>query len=94
MKPICAPCRRFFRPKKTGIWFVENMPRLSSAPPGNEAPEEWRPYKLWRGDLWECLGCGAQIVSGVAREPVAEHYEPNFAAALESTAPTITVNDC
>lgn len=94
MKPICVPCKRFFRPKKNGVFFIESMPRGENPPPGTKAPHEWKPYKLWRGDLWECQGCGAEIVEGVALEPVAEHYQPNFAAVLEVTAPTITVNDC
>lgn len=80
MKPVCVPCQMFFRPKKTGFYFTEGMPidTVEPAPPGTEAPEKWEPYKLWVGDLWECRGCGTQIVVGVAGSPISEHYMEDF----------------
>lgn len=95
MKPICAPCRRFFRAKKNGYYFIEAMPKENHSPPGNVAPEQWTPYKLWVGDLWECDGCSAQIVSGVAQMPIAEHYQPGFSDLVERFgADQLQVNDC
>lgn len=100
MKPICVPCRRFYRMKKGGFYFIEQMPGPRAAgeanpPPGNAAPEKWKPYKLWAGDLWECPDCGAQIVSGTGREPVSEHYKPEFAETVKLTgADQLHVNDC
>ena len=26
MRPICVPCRRFYRPKKNGTYFLEGHP--------------------------------------------------------------------
>jgi hypothetical protein len=95
MKPVCVPCRRFFRMKKMGFYFIEGMPIGNRVPPGNAAPEMWKPYKLWTGDKWVCEGCGAEILSGFGREPISEHYKPDFAEIAESLgANQLQVNDC
>lgn len=95
MKPICIPCQRFFRPKQTGFYFTEGMPIGSAVPPGTAQPENWKPYKAWSGDLFECQGCRAQIVVGVGQRPIAEHYEPDFAHHAKSLgADKYQVNDC
>ena len=94
MKPICVECRRFFRPKKNGFPFIENMPKHNHALPGAEDPASWTPYKLWMADLWECKGCGIQIVVGAGRQPIAEQHEPDFAATVQSYNATLQVNDC
>ena len=44
MKPVCVPCRTFYRPAKTGTYFEEGMPA--------ETAGAWDSYKLWAGDLW------------------------------------------
>lgn len=92
MKPVCVPCQRFYRPKKNGVRFVEGMPIENSAKSGRVEPEKWTPYKAWNGDLWECPDCGAQIISGVAGSPVAEHYQKDFALATRGSI--LQVNDC
>jgi hypothetical protein len=71
--------------KKQGFYFLEGKPRLGSRflKPGTADAENWEPYKLWAGDLWECKGCGAQIISGVGRAPVAEHYQDGFGDTVE-----------
>lgn len=68
------------------------MPENSDVAPGVLNADQWRPYKLWAGDKWECEGCGAQIVVGVAQRPIAEHYQPEF--AKYATASQLQVNDC
>lgn len=94
LKPICVKCQRFYRPHKTGRWFAEGMPIRNGAPPGNGAPEQWRPYKVWIGDEWQCQGCGHLIIVGTGHNPVAERYEEQkFNAALEA-ADYLQVNDC
>ena len=93
MKPICVSCRRFYRPEKNGYVFMEGTPD-GMALPGLAEPEHWHPYKLWRGDLWKCQGCGALIVVGVAQEPLAEHYQPNFQEIVDAYKPEIQVMDC
>ena len=95
VKPVCIPCQRFFRPKKSGTWFIEGMPTDNLAAPGTAEPERWKPYKLWAGDLWACGGCGAEIVVGVAHHPLAEHFQSDFAAVCErSPVPLVQINDC
>lgn len=70
MRPICAKCQRFYRCKKNGVYFTETM----------ETEDRGTvPYKMWSGDLWWCPDCHAEIIVGAGREPVAEHYEPDFA---------------
>ena len=93
MKPVCVPCQRFYRPEKNGYCFIEGMPD-GSALPGLAEPEYWHPYKLWRGDLWKCQGCGSLIVVGVAQQPLGEHYQDNFAELVERFQPEVQVNDC
>lgn len=94
MKPICVKCQRFYRAKKNGFYFIEAMPVTGYPAPGTSEPENWTPYKLWAGDLWECEGCQHQLVSGVGRGPLAEHYQPNFANQMAAFAPKLQVNDC
>lgn len=96
MKPICKPCQRFFRPKKNGLFFIEGMPKGISprVQPGNQSPDLWKPYKLWMGDLWECLGCGNEIIVGCGREPIGEHYQPDFEEKVKVLGALYQVNDC
>lgn len=95
MKPICVKCQRFYRAKKNGFYFIEGMPTTDEALPGTEAPHHWTPYKIWTGDLWECLGCGHELVSGVGRAPVGEHYQPDFSERVARlNADQLQVNDC
>lgn len=95
MKPICVPCQRFYRMKKGGFYFLEQMPSENHARPGKKEPESWRPYKLWAGDLWECPDCHAQIVSGTGRNPIIEHFQPEFDATVKKLgADQLKVNDC
>jgi hypothetical protein len=67
---ICWPCKREMKPKENGVYVVE----LADSVPG--------PYKIWVGDLWSCAGCGASVALGFSNNPVAEHWQPEFAAVL------------
>lgn len=94
-KPACVPCQRFFRPKRIGRRVMENMPvgPPGETLPGLQTPDLWVPYKIWVGDIWECEGCGTQIVAGWAHAPLAEHFDqPRFADL--SVGITIKINDC
>lgn len=94
-KPICVPCQRFFRMKRSGYYFTEGMPVHNEAAAGTAEPEGWRPYKLWSGDLYECQGCGAQIISGFGHGPIAIQHHDNFEALrVELGANRLQVNDC
>lgn len=53
------------------------------------------PNKVWLADLWECEGCGVQIVSGFASQPISEHYKPDFKQMqVAFHATQLLVNDC
>jgi hypothetical protein len=80
--------------KKSGYYFIEGKPRYGFPPPGTTAPDEWEPYKLWSGDLWQCMGCGHRLVSGAGFAPIAEHYQEGFDKTVSAFAPQLTVNDC
>lgn len=34
---------------------------------------------VWSGDLYQCEGCQARVITGVGRDPVIESFEPEFA---------------
>jgi len=98
-KPVCVACQRFFRPKHNGYALTEMMPIGDDIPhralPGTQEPHRWTPYKVWLADLWECQGCGVQIVSGFASQPISEHYEPDFKKMqVAFHATQLLVNDC
>jgi len=47
------------------------------------------------GDLWECPTCHYQLVSGVAMNPIAEHYQADFKQQVEAFgAGRLLVKDC
>lgn len=95
VKPICCACRRFYRPERTGLSFIEGMPQRSDTPPGLGAREsEWVPYKLWSGDVWKCPGCGHELISGTGSIPIAVVHEDGFAEKVKLHGATFQVNDC
>lgn len=97
VKPVCVACQRFYRMKKSGFYFIEAMPvpGVRHAEAGTAHPEQWTPYKVWSGDLWECQGCGHQLVSGTGRAPIIEHYQEDFLGAVRRlNAEQFQVNDC
>jgi hypothetical protein len=94
LKPICVKCGRFFKPKRNGVYVLEQMQRVNGAAPGLENSDSWRPYKLWHADLYEWHGCGTELVTGFGFGPMVEHYMPNFNQALVSHPPSVIVNDC
>lgn len=95
LKPVCVDCQRFFRMKKSGVWFVESMPGPGHTrpEPGTAEPRSWVPYKVWVADLWACPGCGHEVLSGFGSGPVSEHYMPGFAEAM-ARCTVKPVNDC
>jgi hypothetical protein len=70
MRPICAKCCTAMRCTKNSR-AVEIM-------------SDGKPYQLWYGDEWGCDGCGALIVTGFGRGPIAEAYRANYASVVAS----------
>jgi hypothetical protein len=94
LKPICVSCGRFFKPLKNGVRVLEQMPTVELPQSGKGHGNEWQPYKLWQADLSVCYGCGRMIVTGFGRNPISEHYMPEFKKLLLEYPPDVTVNDC
>lgn len=82
----CLPCRTFFKIKKNGVPIVEGMPI------GREGA--WTDYKLWMGDLYGCESCGAEVIAGFGQQPIAEHYQPDYAVTRARYAPVARIEDC
>lgn len=84
MAPVCVPCKVFMRPERNGTAFEEGR---------FEDGDTSVPYKLWIGDLFKCPDCGAQVISGFGREPMAHHYEPDYAALVTTYKPILRTKD-
>jgi hypothetical protein len=93
-KPVCVDCQRFYRPKKNGYIWTEGKPINGDmhALPGTLQPDKWIPYKVWNGDLWECEGCGHQIIVGVPSVPLSQDYYDSFQDWCAKS--NLIVNDC
>ncbi len=89
---VCLKCRVFLRAKKTGVIIEEGMPL--GEPLGDGLYAKWGPYKLWHADLFECPSCNFELVTGFARKPIAEHYEPDYAAQVARFPPICRVKAC
>jgi hypothetical protein len=83
MRLVCVKCRKFLHSKKIGIAFEEGMPV------GNK----WKPYKLFQGDVLECRSCGFELILP-AEQPVAEHFQKDYAKWAETMHPILLVEDC
>lgn len=73
---LCG-CGRFMRVKRNSVTVEELL-------------EDGGPYKLWDADLYECLECGVEVITGFGVRPFAEHWQPGYAsqrAALARLAP-------
>lgn len=107
MKPICARCDLFMRSKHNGEYFEERMPGRAGAKREELEHDDygvtkvapgplpgWEPYKLWVGDLWECRGCGAQVIVGVPPSPIAEHFHKDYHDRVNQTGVKRRIDDC
>jgi len=70
---LCG-CGRFMRVKKNSV-TVE------------ELTEDGEPYKLWDADRWQCPGCGAEVIAGFGKGPIAESWQPTYAQQRTRLAP-------
>jgi hypothetical protein len=64
-KMICEKCQIQLRPDHNGTLVIEMA--------------SFGEYKAWYADSWICPGCGATITAGFAENPIAEHFESNYA---------------
>jgi hypothetical protein len=66
---VCPKCELEYRPAVSGI--------------AAESMSVDGPYQLWSADLRECPGCLNQVVYRFGGSPIAEHFEPGYAVALQ-----------
>lgn len=78
MRPICVPCSRLMSAEKNGVYFTTLLP-------------DGRRYHLWSGDKWKCGGCGHEVIVGVGQNPIAEHFERDFAEKVARFRPELEV---
>lgn len=71
---VLCRCGTFMRPKTNSV-TVE------------ELTQDRRPYKLWSADLYACEDCGAEVITGFGREPLVEHYQPEYAEIRKNRGP-------
>ena len=68
MPPICVDCQLEMRAAKNGF-VIELM-----------AADQ--PYQKFSSDKFACPNCGFEVVVGVAIHPIAEHWQPGYAAEV------------
>jgi hypothetical protein len=71
---VLCGCGRFMRVKQNSVTVEELL-------------EDGSPYKLWDADLWECVECGVEVITGFGRAPLAEHWQETYPAQRERFAP-------
>ena len=62
---VLCGCGRFMRVKRNSVTVEELL-------------ETGEPYKLWDADLYVCDDCGAEVITGFGRAPLAEHWQPDY----------------
>jgi hypothetical protein len=74
---VCVPCGVFMLIDKNSVTVEELM-------------SDGQPYKLWDGDRYKCPTCGHTIISGFGKLPMAEHFQPSYAAQRARLEPVVT----
>ena len=69
-KLVCVKCEVGLKIEKNGV-IVKEMFQNNT-----------RIYKLWETDKWKCPVCGAEIISGFAQYPFAEHFNDDCEAIV------------
>ena len=89
-RPVCVKCKLFYRPKKNGVRWEEQLP-VNLDRTKYPIATEWKPYKVWDSDLWECRGCGTEIIVGHGQTAIMEHFEGGYPGSIELL---LSVEDC
>jgi hypothetical protein len=56
---------------------------------GSGAP----PWRIWMGDLFVCDRCGAEVIAGVGKNPIANHTQGSLEALKAAFASEFYVSD-
>ena len=72
-RPVCVGCLAEMTPTKNG-----KLVHFRGGGGGD--------YQIFSGDEWGCKGCGARVIVGFGRDPVAEQFSPEFEKWKSATA--------
>lgn len=76
---VCAECEQTYKVVKVGVPLEEQF------------KADGRPYRLWMTDRLRCA-CGHEIaVTQNGQEPIAEHYQENYAEIRARYSPRVIV---
>lgn len=67
---VLCICGRFMRVKENSV-TVE------------ELHSDGTPYRLWDADLYECIECGHEVITGFGRAPLVEAWQRDYAATRD-----------
>ena len=80
-KPVCVKCHLEFRPARIGVVVVELYTR------------DQVPYRMINGDVWQCPGCGAEIIVNYGTNSL-YHHDEGFEDRLEHIPKSNRVDVC
>ena len=76
---VCTECEQPFKVQEVGVPLEEQF------------KADRKPYKLWMTDLL-CCPCGHKIaITSATQQPIAEHYQENYADVRARHTPRILV---
>ena len=72
---VLCGCGRFMRVKQNSVTVEELL-------------EDGSPYKLWDADLYECVECGVEVITGFGKSAFVEHWQRDYQATRALFATT------
>jgi len=84
IRPVCIKCQKEYKVKKSGV-ITELMTTFGGKPAS---------FELYDSDLWECPGCGHQIIGGFGQKALAQHFEEDYQEVLKRVSTTSQVFKC
>ncbi len=69
-RPVCPKCECELHPQENGVGVLDMA--------GD------REYEVYDADLWQCPGCGLQVVGGFGNRAISAHYMETFQKVIQS----------
>jgi len=88
-RPVCVKCMKSMTCLKNDATIEEGFVK-GRLPDGTT---QYESGQLWAADLWGCVQCGIQIVTGFAQRPLAMHFEPHYAQIVQRAQSLGRVDD-
>ena len=70
-RPICVKCERTMIPVQNGCYAI----LMAYEPP--------KIYEVYHTDMYRCPVCMAEVLTGMAQDPVLVHYREDFDEAIK-----------